>query len=180
MKRLNKNDLKLQSKTITDLNNGSGTATPASPPPTSKLDCITWTSCATECEQGTCPGYSDHLRTCDETFATKCLCGDSKNCGDTLGCGTKSGGALCCDTGATCDNCGPLSQGNCESVIQVCETKKDFCIVETEFCQITTKQDTCAIEYTKDNIEDGDGCIISLGIGGCIIQTKNVMCRGDI
>ena len=175
MKKLNKKDLSLDPILVSDLNESKGSGVP-----TSYEDCRTIETCQTHCAQATCPDYSMDDDRCKETFASRCLCGETKKCGDTLGCGTKSGGALCCDTAATCNNCGPLSQGNCESAIQVCETKKDFCIVETEFCQITTKQDTCAIEYTKDNIEDGDGCIISLGIGGCIIQTKNVMCRGDI
>lgn len=170
MKKINKKDLDLKIRTVSDLNSGNDIVKPASPAPTSKLDCITMTSCVTECEQANCPNYSEHLRTCNETFATRCLCGgDSDNC-NTLGCGSQTGGGICCDTGGTCDNCGQLSVGNCDSQLQVCETEK-LCFVSIE-CE--TKQPDCYV-YTKN----GEGeisvcaCMISEGLDECISNLGN-------
>lgn len=184
MKKINKNDLNFKARVVSNLNSGNENANPASPAPTSKLDCITWTSCPTECEQTNCPNFSEHLRTCDETFATKCLCGDSNDCGDTLGCGTKSGGALCCDTGATCDNCYPLSQGNnCESKDYIkCDDTVKTCF-DSVVCE--TQLQNCA--FSNDG-EIGEisvcACAVSIGVEGCLIsrpcETKNITCNGDV
>ena len=179
MKKLNKGDLSLNPKQISNLNESGYTAVP-----TSKEDCKTDATCQTHCAQATCPDYSQVDENCKETFATRCLCGGSKNCGDTLGCGTKSGGALCCDTGGTCDNCYPLSQGNnCESkdYIKCDDTIKDCfdsLVCETQF-------QNCAL--SKDG-EIGEisvcACAVSIGVEGCLIsrpcETENITCNGDV
>lgn len=191
MKKINRSDLNLKPKSISNLNSTSEVPMPASPAPTSKLDCITWTSCPTECEQTNCPNFSEHLRTCNETFATKCLCGgNTKNCGDTLGCGTKSGGALCCDTGGTCDNCFPLSQGNnCESkdYIKCDETQEIDCVVNTQDC-IITRQENCEWQASKDNENDDIKsvcvCLISEGLDRCNTalgcNSRKITCNCDM
>jgi len=176
MKKINKNDLNFKARVVSNLNSGNENANPASPAPTSKLDCITWTSCPTECEQTNCPDFSEHLRTCDETFATKCLCGGNSNNCNTLGCGSQTGGGLCCDTGATCNNCGALSQGiGCESAPQVCEETVGICIVPA------TETPTCVIEMTKEN-RAGEvsvcACLISDNNDGC--NTRLLGCNSRL
>lgn len=175
MKKLNKNDLSLNPKQISNLNESGHTAVP-----TSKADCMTFATCQTHCAQATCPDYSQVDENCKKTFATICLCGgDSDNC-NTLGCGSQTGGGLCCDTGATCNNCGALSQGiGCESAMQVCEQTVDICVVPM------TETPTCVVEMSKEGGASVCACLISEGLNGCnsgpvlCNNTRIIACQGD-
>ena len=167
MKKLNKKDLSLNPRLISDLNDGRIHRG------------VTNETCQTNCAQATCFDYSKDGGNCDETFATKCLCGgNSKNCGETIGCGTKSGGALCCDSGTTCDNCGVLSQGNnCES--------KDYikCDETVETCFKTANCDTifqdCVMTKDNDGVISECACPISFEPAGCPLLTKNAKCKDN-
>ena len=171
MKKLNKGDLSLNPKQISNLNESGYTAVP-----TSKEDCNTDATCQTHCAQATCPDYSQVDENCKETFATRCLCGGNSDKCNTLGCGSQTGGGLCCDTGATCNNCGALSQGiGCESAPQVCEETVGICVVPV------TETPTCVIEMTKEN-RAGEisvcACLISDNNDGC--NTRLLGCNSRL
>lgn len=163
MKKIDKRDLSLNPKHISNLNENHSIRVP-----TSKEDCNTEATCQTHCAQATCPDYSKADENCKETFATVCLCGGNSDVCNTTGCGSQSGGLVCCETGNTCNNCGVLSQdNNCESYDYI------KCDETVNACGAETKQINC-IDLTKGNDDAISKCLCqnTLNVNNCNFITR--------